>query len=117
MIHLNRPSNAPIMHTRIIVSTCTLILTLVAGVGCSSFSKRLNRLELGMTTAQTKKILGDNYVVKASRTDASGATLQMWEFRDKKTEEAYSIYFKDGFLAQWGLPARQDFPELNLPKR
>ncbi len=80
-------------------------------------SKRLNRLELGMKPAQAKKILGDDYVVKASRTDANGATLQLWEYRDKKTEEAYSIYFKDGFLAQWGIPARQDFPELNLPKR
>ncbi len=93
-------------------------LLLLSAAGCSSsFSKRLNRLELGMTTAQTKKILGDSYVVKASRTDVAGATLQMWEFRGKKTEEAYSIYFKDGFLAQWGIPSRQDFPELNLPKR
>ncbi len=70
-----------------------------------------------MTQPQAKKILGDEYVVKASRTDTNGTVLQMWEFRDKKTEEAYNIYFKDGFLAQWGLPARQDFPELNLPKR
>ena len=106
------------MNQRILSSITILALALLSGTGCaSSLSKRLNRLELGMTTAQTKKILGDNYVVKASRTDASGATLQMWEFRDKKTEEAYSIYFKDGFLAQWGLPSRQDFPELNLPKR
>ncbi len=106
------------MNTRITASAWAFAFILILGTGCaSSFSKRLNRLELGMTAAQTKKILGDNYVVKASRTDASGATLQMWEFRDKKTEEAYSIYFKDGFLAQWGLPSRQDFPELNLPKR
>lgn len=106
------------MNKPTITSITILALALLSGAGCaSSFAKRLNRLELGMTTAQTKKILGDNYVVKASRTDSSGATLQMWEFRDKKTEEAYSIYFKDGFLAQWGIPARQDFPELNLPKR
>lgn len=101
-----------------VASITILALALLSGAGCaSSFSKRLNRLELGMTPAQTKKILGEGYVVKASRTDAGGSTLQMWEFRDKKTEEAYSIYFKDGFLAQWGLPSRQDFPELNLPKR
>jgi hypothetical protein len=70
-----------------------------------------------MSQPQAKKILGDEYVIKASRTDTNGAVLQLWEFRDKKTEEAYNLYFKDGFLAQWGLPARQDFPELNLPKR
>jgi hypothetical protein len=106
------------MKTKVIASSCALTLMLMFGAGCAaSFSKRLNRLELGMTPAQAKKILGDDYVVKASRTDADGATLQMWEFRDKKTEEAYSIYFKDGFLAQWGIPSRQDFPELHLPKR
>jgi hypothetical protein len=86
--------------------------------GCATpVAKKLNRLELGMSQAQAKKILGDDYVVKASRTDATGAMLQLWEFRDKKTEEAYALYFKDGLLAQWGTPARLDFPELNLPKR
>ena len=104
--------------TTLTLYRCSLTLTLMLVAGCSSsFSKRLNRLELGMTQPQAKKILGDEYVVKASRTDTNGTVLQMWEFRDKKTEEAYNIYFKDGFLAQWGLPARQDFPELNLPKR
>lgn len=66
------------MNTRITASAWAFAFILILGTGCaSSFSKRLNRLELGMTAAQTKKILGDNYVVKASRTDASGATLQM----------------------------------------
>ena len=100
------------------ISYYTVVFMVILAAGCSSsLSKRLNRLELGMTQPQAKKILGDNYVIKASRTDTNGATLQMWEFRDKKTEEAYHIYFKDGTLAQWGLPSRQDFPELNLPKR
>jgi hypothetical protein len=106
------------MNPKTITTTCALAFMLIFGEGCStSMSKRLNRLELGMTPAQAKKILGDDYVVKASRTDANGSTLQLWEYRDRKTEEAYNIYFKDGFLAQWGIPAKQDFPELNLPKR
>jgi hypothetical protein len=96
---------------------CLLVL-LLSGSGCSTpIAKRLNRLELGMTQVQVKKILGDDYVVKAARTDATGATLHLWEFRDKKTEESYAIYFKDGLLAQWGTPAKLDFPELNLPRR
>jgi hypothetical protein len=95
-----------------------LLVLLLSGAGCSTpIAKRLNRLELGMTQAQVKKILGDDYVVKAARTDVSGATLHLWEFRDKKTEESYAIYFKDGLLAQWGTPAKLDFPELNLPRR
>ena len=102
---------------KFICTICFVLLTLI-WVGCSTpIAKRLNRLELGMTQAQAKKILGDEYTVKASRTDANGATLQLWEFRDTKTEEAYSVYFKDGLLAQWGTPAKMDFPELNLPKK
>lgn len=101
------------------VYTITLLTCVLIGMaGCSTpMAKRLNRLELGMTHAQAKKVLGDDYVVKASRTDASGSTLHLWEFRDPKTEEVYALYFKDGLLAQWGTPAKMDFPELNLPKR
>lgn len=102
----------------ILLRGCTLALVALWLVGCSTpIAKRLNRLELGMTQAQAKKILGENYIVKASRTDANGATLQLWEFRDEKTEENYGLYFKDGLLAQWGTPAKMDFPELNLPNR
>ena len=94
------------------------VLSFTILAGCSTpIAKRLNRLELGMTQAQAKKILGDDYAVKASRTDANGSTLQLWEYRDAKTEEAYAIYFKDGLLAQWGTPAKMDFPELILPKK
>lgn len=105
------------MNARILGCYFLLSLLLMAA-GCSTpMAKRLNRLELGMTQAQVKKILGDDYVVKASRTDAKGSTLHLWEFRDKKTEENYCIYFKDGLLAQWGTPAKLDFPELILPRR
>lgn len=104
------------MKTRILYCYCLVSLILI-GAGCSTpLAKKFNRLELGMTQAQVKKILGDDYIVKASKTDARGSTLQLWEFRDKKTEENYCIYFKDGLLAQWGTPAKLDFPELNLPK-
>lgn len=99
------------------VVCCAAMMAMIL-IGCSTpMAKRLNRLELGMTQVQAKKILGDDYVVKASRTDARGSTLQLWEFRDDKTQEAYSLYFKDGLLAQWGTPAKMDFPELNLPKK
>ena len=106
------------MKTKQILTGMLAVLLFLGLAGCSTpIAKRLNRLELGMTQPQAKKILGDDYVVKAARTDASGATLQLWEFRDKKSEEAYALYFKNGLLAQWGTPAKLDFPELNLPKR
>jgi hypothetical protein len=105
------------MKARFLFGSALLSVLLLAA-GCSTpLGKRLNRLELGMSQAQVKKILGDDYVVKASRVDAKGSTLHLWEYRDQKTEESYSIYFKDGVLAQWGTPAKLDFPELFLPRR
>jgi hypothetical protein len=94
-----------------------LAMVLCASFGCStSTAQKLNRLDLGMSQAQVKKILGDDYIAKASTTDNSGARLQMWEYTDKKTQEAYRVYFKDGQLAQWGTRGSLDFPTLNLPK-
>ena len=93
----------------------TAVVVILAG--CSTpTSKRLNQLELGMTPTQVKKILRDAYIAKASKADAAGSMLQLWEYRDQKTGEAYRIYFKDGLLAQWGTQGMQDFPDLNVPK-
>lgn len=79
-------------------------------------SQKLNRLDLGMSPAQVKKVLGSDYVAKASTTDTNGFRLQMWEYTDKKTQDSYCIYFKDGQLALWGPRGRVDFPQLNLPR-
>jgi hypothetical protein len=100
----------------VVAGLCAALLAM--WTGCSTpTSKRLNQLELGMTQAKVKKILGDNYIAKASRTDASGALLQLWEYRDTKTDEVYRIFFKDGQLAQWGGQDKLEFPELNLRKQ
>jgi hypothetical protein len=86
-------------------------------MGCStSTAHRLNRLELGMSQTQVRKILVDNYIAKASKTDTNGSRLAMWEFTDKKTADAYRVYFKDNQLAQWGQGGNLEFPQLYLPK-
>lgn len=100
------------------VVACCVVFFAIVGTGCSTpMAKKLNRLEIGMNQAQVKRILGDDYVVKASRLDAEGATLQLWDFHDEDKAETYSLYFKDGVLAQWGTPAKMAFPDLNMPKR
>ena len=94
-----------------------LAMVLCAGFGCStSTAQRLNRLDLGMSQPQVKKILGDDYIAEASMTDTNGSRLQMWEYTDKKTQDTYRVYFKDGQLAQWGTRSSLDFPVLTLPK-
>ena len=100
-----------------LVHSGLLAVILCAVFGCSiSTAQRLNRLDLGMSQAQVKKILGDNYIAKASMTDTNGSRLQLWEYTDPKTQDDFRVYFKDGQLAQWGPKGNQDFPVLTLPK-
>jgi hypothetical protein len=95
-----------------------ITLALCAVIGCAtSMSHKLNRLQLGMGPGQVKKILGDDYIIKASKTDTNGSTLQMWQYTDTKTEEHFSLYFKDNQLAQWGTQGRLDFPDLTVPNK
>lgn len=106
------------MIKSLVVVACCAVFVASIGVGCSTaMAKKLNRLEIGMNQAQVKKVLGTDYVVKASKLDAEGAALQLWDFHDEDKAETYSLYFKDGILAQWGTPAKMAFPELNLPKK
>jgi hypothetical protein len=111
-----RPTQNPFSPKYLVLSGL-LVLILCVSFGCSSsMSQKLNRLDLGMSPAQVKKVLGNDYIAKASTTDTNGLRLQMWEYTDKKTQDAYDIYFKDGVLALWGPRGRVDFPQLNLPK-
>ena len=100
-----------------LVPASLLALVLCANFGCStSTTLKLNRLDLGMSQTQVKKILGNDYIAKASTTDSNGARLQLWEYTDKTTGDTYRVYFKDGQLAQWGTKSNPEFPPLNLPK-
>ena len=112
---MNEPSLIPMKKH--LVHSGLLALLLCAGFGCSTTTAhKLNQLELGMSQTHVKRILGDNYIAGASTTDANGSRLQLWEYTDKKTDETYRLYFKDGMLAQWGSPNNMAFPALNLPK-
>jgi hypothetical protein len=101
----------PLLHC------CFAAFLLRASFGCStSTAKRLNQLEVGMPETKVKKILGDDYIAKASMTDSTGVPLQLWVYTDKNSKTEYHVYFKDSKLAQWGTQDKLDFPALNLPK-
>ena len=103
---------------KLLVRFGALAVALLVIVGCSTrLGRKMNRLELGMNGPQVKKILGDDFIVKAAKTTTNGSTLQLWEFTDKKTEATFQLYFKDGLLAQWGSRGQLEFPELNLPSK
>ena len=93
-----------------------MAMVLCANSGCSTTTAhKLNELNLGMSQADVKSILGDDYVVAAATTDTNGARLQLWDYSDKKTQTEYRLYFKDGKLAQWGKKGDTNFPTLTLP--
>jgi hypothetical protein len=103
---------------KLLVRFVSLAVALWVIAGCSTrLSRKMNRLELGMTGPQVKKILGNDFIVKAAKTTTNGSTLQLWEYTDKKTEATFQLYFKDGQLAQWGSRGQLEFPELTLPSK
>jgi hypothetical protein len=103
---------------KLLVRFGTLAVALLVIAGCSTpLARKMNRLDLGMTGPQVKKILGDDFIVKAAKTTTNGSTLQLWEYTDKKTQATFQLYFKDSQLAQWGSRGQLEFPELTLPNR
>jgi hypothetical protein len=74
-------------------------------VSCSApITQRSQKLQQGMTQAQVKQILGTDYVVKATKPNAEGKTISLWEYMDGKGN-IYDLYFKDDSLVQWGTPS------------
>ncbi len=71
---------------------------------CSTMTENTQKLQLGMSTAQVKDVLGGDYTVKASKYAPDGQPMQVWEFKDQETHDTYWIYFKADRLVQWGTP-------------
>jgi hypothetical protein len=114
----NKSNGESQFMNKLLVRFVTLAVALLVIASCSTrLSRKMNRLELGMTGPQVKKILGDDFIVKAAKTTTNGSTLQLWEYTDKKTEATFQLYFKDSQLAQWGSRGQLEFPELTLPNK
>lgn len=80
---------------------------------CSTMSENTQKLQLGMSTAQVKDILGGDYSTRASKYAADGQPVVVWEFKDPSTHDTYWAYFKGDRLVQWGTPeAIKGMPEL-----
>ncbi len=90
------------MHRMISISLAVVALALVS---CAApITQRSQKLQQGMTQAQVKRLLGNDYVVKATRPNSEGKVIALWEFMDN-AGNIYDLYFKDDSLVQWGNPA------------
>ncbi len=84
--------------------------------GCGGFSTKMNRLSVNMSKDEVRALFGSNFTAKASKVDANGNVLDLWEFYDEKTKATYQIFFLNDKISQWG--KREDlncFPELHAP--
>jgi len=84
---------------------------------CSSFSSRMQDLQLGMTESEVRSELGSDYDVVATRINDKGQTMTGWKYQESDKEPAYLVYFVDGKLAQFGeASALQSMPALGTPR-
>ncbi len=96
-----------------------LLLIFTIGIsiaGCGNILDKMNRLSVSMNKNDVRSLFGTTFVAKASKVDASGNVLDLWEFYDKKTKSTYQIYFLNDKISQWGKSEDlKSFPELYAP--
>ncbi len=86
--------------------------------GCGGIGTKMNRLSINMTKKDVRGLLGGDFQAKASKVDASGNVLDLWEFYDKKDKVTYQIFFLNGKVSQWGRKSDlKAFPELYAPAK
>ncbi len=84
--------------------------------GCGNILDKINRLSVNMNKNEVRALFGTTFAAKASKVDASGNLLDLWEFYDKKTKSTYQIYFLNDKISQWGKSEDlKTFPELYAP--
>jgi len=97
---------------------CLLIAVIIFTAGCGTLVDKMNRLSISMHKDEVRALFGTNFVAKASKVDAEGNVLDLWEFYDRKTKATYQIYFLNDKVSQWG--ERENlklFPDLHSPTR
>jgi len=93
---------------RLIVPTWIVAAALLSAA-CATAGK-LSRLQTGMPTTQVAASLGEPDSVRASTTDAQGATITIWEYGLYKSQDHansgiktyYWLWFRNGVLFRWG---------------
>jgi hypothetical protein len=93
-----------------------IIILAVSLAGCGGISQKINRLSISMQKEEVRSLIGNNYAAKASKVDANGNVLEMWEITDPNTKATFQIFFLNDKVAQWGKSEDlKAFPELHTP--
>ena len=103
------------MKNRLKVLVLTGILAVFL-VGCGGVGSKINRLAIDMHKDEVRSLFGNSFQAKASKVDANGNVLDLWEYYDEKSKTTYQIFFLNDRVSQWG--RKEDlkgFPELHAP--
>ena len=98
------------------VSLLIVIAFVLTLSGCASMTNKINRLSINMHKDDVRALFGSNFTAKASKVDADGNVMDLWEFYDAKQKKTYQIYLLNDKVSQWG--KREDlkaFPDLHAP--
>ena len=91
----------------LLVGLC--ILTVFSQTGCALFCtsvKRLQDLEIGMTKAQVKQVIGEPSLARGAIKNKDGQLIEVWTYNLARPgcirPQTYLLRFQDSKLAQWG---------------
>lgn len=79
----------------------------VLTVACSTPSKKISGMQLGMTPVEVKEVMGEPNVVRASKVFDDGQADSVWEYSPRFFEfnpKAFWITFRNDRVVQWGEP-------------
>ena len=100
---------------RILIGLLILFVT-ISVAGCGNPLEKLNRLHIKMQKGDVQNLFGSSFVAKASKVDAQGNVLDLWEMYDKKSKTTYQIFFLNDEVSQWGKKEElKSFPTLYSP--
>lgn len=95
------------------------LIAVIALVGCSSPSKKIVKIELGMSPDEVEDQMGKPSTIRAAKVFEDGQTTEVWEYLPRFLElnpRTFWVYFENRKVVQWGLPG--DFAGksgLNVP--
>jgi len=93
-------------------SFCLLLMALCAG-GCTTPSRYVSELRLGMTPDEVLDVMGEPFAIRAAKVYENEEWQEAWEyippvfsvagFADRY-DKTYWLIFQNGKLVQWGEP-------------
>ncbi len=84
-----------------------MVIIAACFIGCSTPTKKIKNLTLGMTPEEVLEQMGDPYTIRAAKVFDDGHTTEIWEYQPaflSFNPKTFWIYFENQKVVQWGEP-------------